>query len=143
MDIHDRERIRERMAIYANAIDSKDYEGIAGCFTADAAVTYAGYAEALRGADAIIAHMRRALEPLDAMQHIFGNLVIVLAGDTAKLTCDILAQHIRHGVPGGESYLVGGKYEVALRLADGEWRFEALSARTLWGTGNRELLPKM
>ena len=38
--------------------------------------------------------------------------------------------------------MAGGKYAVTLRKADDEWRFEAISARTLWGTGNRELLPR-
>ena len=44
----DREQIQELTAIYASAIDRKDYEAIADCFAPDAAVIYTGYSEELK-----------------------------------------------------------------------------------------------
>ena len=142
MTMTDRDQIQERMARYANAIDAKDYGGIAACFLPGATVDYAGFTQPLQGIDPIITHMRHSLEPLDAMQHIFGNFIIDIAGDAARLTCDILAQHIRQGLQGGDSFMAGGKYDVRLRKVDGNWKFETISARTVWGSGNRDLLPK-
>lgn len=137
-----RDLIQERMAHYAAAIDTKDYGGIADCFFPDATVDYAGFTRPLQGIDPIIAHMRDSLAPLDAMQHIFSNFIIDISGTEARLTCDILAQHIRQGLPGGDSFMAGGKYDVRLRKVGGDWKFTTIAATTVWSSGNRSLLPK-
>ena len=137
----DRVQIEELMARYANALDRRDYEAIAACFAPDAVVEYAGFSHKLSGRAAITDHMMLALGPLDATQHLFANFIIDVAGESARLTCDILGQHIRHGAPGGESYLSGGKYDVVLARATEGWQFARLSAQSLWGVGNRGILP--
>ncbi len=134
----DYELIRELTARYAGAIDAKDYTAIAACFSPDARVIYAGYSEELQGEDAILAHMRRALELMDVTQHLFANFIVDVAGDEAAMTCDILAQHLH----GGETFLAGGKYETRLVKADTGWKFTRISARTVWSSGNRDMLPK-
>ncbi|MDG2003250.1 MAG: nuclear transport factor 2 family protein [Novosphingobium sp.] len=110
----DREAIQELTAIYAGAIDRKDYAAIPGCFALNSAVIYAGYSEELIGHAAIVDHMRLALDPLDVTQHMFANFVIDIDGDTATMACDILAQHVRDG----ETYMAGGKYDVRLARID-------------------------
>ena len=134
----DREQIEELTASYAGAIDGKDYTAIADCFAPDATVVYAGYSEDLTGHAAIVEHMRLALDPLDATQHLFANFIIDIDGDAARMTCDILAQHLC----GGESYLVGGKYDVRLTKLGGSWKFARISARTVWSSGKRDMLPR-
>jgi len=134
----DREQVQELTAIYAGAIDRKDYEAIADCFAPDPAVIYAGYSEELKGHTAIIDHMRLALDPIDVTQHLFANFVIDIEGNAAGLTCDILAQHVHTG----ENYLAGGKYDVRLAKIGGSWKFSRISARTVWSSGNRDMLPK-
>lgn len=133
----DREQIQELTAIYASAIDGKDYEGIAGCFAPDAVVSYAGYSDELKGHAAITDHMRLALDPMDVTQHLFANFIIDIEGDAAGMTCDILAQHVRNG----ENYLAGGKYDVRLAKLGGSWKFSRISASTVWSSGNRDMLP--
>lgn len=133
----DYELIRELTARYAGAIDAKDYTAIAAFFTSDACVVYAGYSDELQGIEAILAHMRRALEPMDVTQHLFTNFIIDIAGDAAEMTCDILAQHLH----GGETFLAGGKYAVSLVRQASDWRFARISARTVWSIGNRDMLP--
>lgn len=134
----DRDQVQELTAIYASAIDRKDYEGIAGCFATDAVVSYAGYSKELKGHTAITDHMRLALDPMDVTQHLFANFIIDIDGDKAKLTCDILAQHLRNG----ENYLAGGKYDVRLAKVGRSWKFSRISASTVWSSGNRDMLPK-
>jgi ketosteroid isomerase-like protein len=134
----DRDQIQELTAIYAGAIDRKDYDAIAECFAGDAAVIYAGYSEELKGHAAIVDHMRLALDLMDVTQHLFANFIIDIDGEAAGMTCDILAQHVRNG----ENYLAGGKYDVRLAKLRGSWKFSRISASTVWSAGNREMLPK-
>jgi ketosteroid isomerase-like protein len=139
----DREQIEELTAIYADALDRKDYSAVRDCFTPDAVVSYAGYSRELRGQPAIVQHMRLALQPLDATQHFFANFMIEIEGNAACLACDVLAQHVRRGFPDGETFLAGGKYHAELAKSEGRWRFSRIAARTQWSDGNRDLLPRV
>jgi len=134
----DYEQICELTAIYAGAIDRKDYDAIADCFAPDAGVIYTGFSEELRGAEAIMAHMHLALESMDATQHLFTNFIIDIAGDAGVMTCDILAQHLH----GGETFLAGGKYDTRVAKVAGGWKFSRISGTTVWSLGNRDMLPR-
>lgn len=137
----DRTQIEELMARYASAIDAKQYDEIASCFAADATAQYPGFSGLLKGTSDIVAHMRLALDALDATQHLFTNFIIDIEDDSARLSCEILAQHVRRGVRGGETYLAGGHYKVELRRIAGQWKIVNLLAQSRWGAGDRELLP--
>ena len=138
----ERDQIQELMACYANAIDAKDYDAISDCFAIGARAEYAGFTEPLEGPEAITAHVRRAVEPLAATQHMFGNFIIDIDADQARLTCDIIAQHVRQESGGTENFLAGGKYRVEARKQGGRWSFTLVSARTVWTDGNRNILPR-
>lgn len=141
MYLTDREAIIELMATYANALDTKNYDEISACFFDDATADYVGFTDPLVGADEILPHMRRSLDPLDASQHLFSNFIVSIDGDSAKLRCDILAQHIRKGSEGPNSFMAGGKYEVILIKADSRWKFRSITARSSWSQGDRTMLP--
>lgn len=130
------------MARYAGAIDAKDYAGIGACFTDDAEASYSSFSEPLEGREAILAHMRRALEPLATTQHIFGNFIVDVEGDGARASCAIIAQHLGSGDASEAHYLSGGQYSLTLRKQDGEWRIARASAREVWSMGDRSLLPQ-
>jgi ketosteroid isomerase-like protein len=133
----DHDEIRQLMAVYADAIDAKDYDAITACFTPDAITVYAGYSDTLRGPAEIEAHMRRALDQLDASQHLLTNFIIDVDEDNGLLRCDILAQHVRQN----ERFLAGGKYCVEIRRIAGNWKIARLTARTIWSEGDRAMLP--
>ena len=130
------------MAVYAGALDCKDYDRIAACFLPDAAVEYGGFSGKTEGLTAIVEHMKLALGPLDVTQHLFANFIIDIEGNNARLTCDTIAQHVLRGAPGGDTYLAGGRYDVLLEKLGGEWRFAHIFAKSVWGDGNRDMLPK-
>jgi uncharacterized protein (TIGR02246 family) len=139
----DWEQICELMATYANAIDAKDYAGIADCFTDDASATYGDFSETLQGRAAITAHMERSLAPLDATHHVFGNFIVDAEGDAGRLSASIIARHERRGAPGGDSYLAGNRYKVEVRRAAGAWKIaQAAVGPVMWSEGNRDLLPR-
>jgi ketosteroid isomerase-like protein len=134
----DYDELQQLMATYAYSIDTRDYDSLAACFMADATTVYAGHSDVLTGHDQILAHMKRALDPLDVTQHLFTNFIIDIQGETGTLKCDILAQHVCRG----ERYLAGGKYNVEVRRSAGKWKIARVSARSVWSDGNRALLPK-
>jgi len=139
----DREAIQQLMATYAFAIDAKDYAGITACFTDDAAVEYAGHSHRVTGRAAIADLMERQLAPLDVTQHMFTNFIIQVECDKGQVRCDMLAQHIRRGVPGGEKYMAGGQYSAEVRRTPGGWKIARIAARTLWSEGNPNLLSRV
>lgn len=131
------EAIRKLIAQYARAIDVKDFAAIAACFWPDALFTYEH--QPLHGRDQIVGLMRDALEPLEGTQHLFMNFIIDLDGDTARVTFDGLAQHWRPGIPGGTTFMAGGKYEVRARCENGVWKIAAAAAGAVWSAGNPAL----
>lgn len=137
----DHEAIRQLVAVYAKAIDTKDYAGIAACFTPDAVVDYGEAGPKLQGRAAIADLMRSALAPLDLTQHLFANFIIRLDGDAGAFEADVLAQHLRRGEPGGETLLVGARYEVRLARGPEGWLMAHVFERIIWADGNRALVP--
>lgn len=141
MTADDKEDIRELTALYARAIDTRDYDGIAACFADDAVAQYNGFSLVLTGRDEITAHMRKCLDPLEATQHMFTNFIIRGDSVAAQLNCDIIAQHVQGADGQRQTYLAGGRYTVELRKDAGQWRFARLGAQSVWSMGSRELLP--
>jgi ketosteroid isomerase-like protein len=137
----DWQQIQELLSRYAQTLDGRDYPGIADCFTSDAVADYPGFAAPLKGQEQILAHMRRALEPLAVTQHMYSNFIIDVDGDAAHLTCDILAQHVRGKGAAAETYLAGGKYTVDARRTATGWKMSHVAATSEWGIGDRSLLP--
>jgi 3-phenylpropionate/cinnamic acid dioxygenase small subunit len=138
----DWEQIYELLSRYAYTLDNKDYAGIAACFTDDAEADYPGFTDPLKGHDQILAHMRKALEPLEVTQHTYSNFIIETEADTGRLTCDIIAQHVHGRGPDAQTYLAGGKYRVEVRREGGAWKMSKVAARNVWGVGERGVLPK-
>ncbi len=140
--MNDREAVRQRMAVYARALDDRDYQRLAGCFAEDAEVEYVGFSPLMKGRETIMAHMRKALGPLAVTQHLFGNFIIELNGETASLDCDILAQHLAGTGDERKTFLSGGQYRVRLRREGGRWVFASITACSTWSAGSRDILPR-
>ena len=141
MTLTDREQIQQLVAIYARALDARDYETIADCFALDGFAEFVGFSGPMTGRDAIDAHMKKALGPLAITQHIFTNFIIEIDGDSATLYCDAMGQHVAGTGEDAETFLSGGKYNAEMRRRDGRWQFQKLVAKAVSGTGDREMLP--
>jgi ketosteroid isomerase-like protein len=136
----DREQIQELMAHYAEAIDDKNYDGIATCFARDASAQYAAMPEPIVGNTVIANFMKDILSRLDATTHMFTNFIIEVNGDTARMRAKIIAQHVRKGVPGGDKLLAGGKYDAQIRRLDGKWKLARVRGTSLWHEGNEAIM---
>ncbi|MEL6890621.1 MAG: nuclear transport factor 2 family protein [Actinomycetota bacterium] len=134
----DRDEIVDIAARYTWAIDTRDYGALADVFTPDAYALLGG--EACHGLGAIQDRVARALDPLDASQHLVGSHVVDLGiegnPDRARHRCQFQAQHCREGA----NYIVAGSYsDRFVRTADG-WRIEHRVLDVTWTEGDLSVL---
>lgn len=136
----DRQEIAELCARYTAALDTKDWELLRSCFAAAPAFVHPG--GRLDGWEQILARTSAALAPLTRSQHLLGNILVSVDGDRATSSCYFHAQHVRSGTPGGELYVIAGRYDDTLRRTDDGWRIAERVQTYLWRSGNRAVVAR-
>lgn len=131
----DRQEIFDPCVRYTRALDAKDWELLRNCFIAEAVFVHPG--GRLTGWDAILARTSAALDPLDVTQHLLGNVTCEVDGDVANTLCYFHAQHVRHGTPGGDTYIIAGSYADRTHRTPGGWRIAERVQTYFWREGNR------
>lgn len=139
-ELADRAQIVDAVIAYATAVDTRDWARLGALFTDDACWEYAASGERLCGPDVIVARISASIERFDATHHLNGNHVTALTGDEARHTCYYQAQHVRLGLPGGEKFLAGGRYEDRLRRTAGGWQFTSRRIISVWAEGNPSVI---
>lgn len=130
----DRAAISDLCTRYTTALDTKDWAMLRSCFAPEPVFTHPG--GRLEGFEAILGRTSAALTPLTRTQHLLGNLIATVDRDTARSSCYFHAQHVRTGTPGGELYVIAGRYDDSLvRTPDG-WRITERVQTYLWRSGN-------
>jgi hypothetical protein len=132
--LDDRLAITDLTVAYCWALDTRNWEELDRVFLPDAAAELG--LPAVQGIDAIKATVSRVLTPLDDSQHIVANHQIAVDGDRATCRCYFHAQHIRRGVPGGENFVVAGRYEDDLVRTAAGWRIAQRTLVVMWREGN-------
>lgn len=136
----DQKDVADLCVRYTSALDKRDWQLLESCFTSNPIFVHPG--GRLEGFAAILARTSAALEPLDATQHLLGNVVVTVDGDAATATSYFQAQHVRAGTPGGDTYLIAGSYADSLvRTADG-WRIAERVQAYMWRDGNRAVVAR-
>lgn len=135
-ELADRAAIVDAVIAYATALDTRDWARLGSLFTDDARWEYAGSGERLSGPGAIVARISASLERFDATHHLNGNHVAAVDGGEAEHTCYYQAQHVRRGLPGGEKFLSGGRYDDRLRRTPDGWQFTHRRITSVWSEGN-------
>jgi 3-phenylpropionate/cinnamic acid dioxygenase small subunit len=135
-ELIDRAAIVDAVIAYANSIDTRDWQALGARFTDDACWEYSGSGERLRGPDAILARISTSLQRFDATHHLTGNHLTTVHGDEAEHTCYYQAMHVRLGLPDGEKFLAGGRYDDRLRRTPHGWRFTSRKITSVWSEGN-------
>jgi ketosteroid isomerase-like protein len=137
-ELHDRADIGDRIARLAHAQDEKDWDAVRAAYREDAVYMHPG--GRLEGADAILDRTKRALQSLDASQHLIGSVTVEVDGDMASSLAYFQAQHVRTDTPGGELYTIGGSYsDEWVRTAEG-WRIATRTQTYHWRSGNRAVV---
>lgn len=132
----DRLAIADVLALYCTALDERRWELLADVFTADATCDYGSVGQPA-GVDEIAGAIRRTIGDLDATQHLIGNVTAQVDGDAATASCYLISQHVRRGEPGGETYLIGGRYSDELVRTPAGWRIRFRRLHRMWADGNR------
>ena len=133
-----REDIRDLLVRVALAQDARDWDGLADGFEPDA--VYQHPRGELRGVEAIVDRSRTALSPLDASQHLLGTILVTLEDEEAAAISYFQAQHVGHGTPGGDLYVIAGTYRDRLACSDGRWRISHRSQEYTWRDGNPDVI---
>lgn len=136
----DRQEIAELCIRYTFALDTKDWALLESCFAPQPVFVHPG--GRLEGFPEILGRTSAALTTLTATQHLLGNILVQLDGDRAVCSCYFHAQHVRTGTPGGELYVIAGRYDdTLLRMPDG-WRIAERRQTYLWRSGNRDVVAR-
>jgi hypothetical protein len=135
-ELADQLAITDVLYQYATALDTRDWNLLRACFTADGVADYLEFGGVNEGRDAIVELCGGVLSGLDASQHLIANPRVVLDGDRATASCYFQAQHFLASPAGGNTYLVGGRYDDRLRRTDEGWQIEHRTLHCSWQDGN-------
>jgi 3-phenylpropionate/cinnamic acid dioxygenase small subunit len=120
---------------YATAIDDRDWARLRSCFLPHAVGIYHSD-RTLQGAEEIVETIRTAVTPLSRTQHLVGTFVVDVQGEEASSSCYLHAQHVREGVPGGEKYVIAGRYVDRFARSEDGWRIRERRLDRWWTDGN-------
>lgn len=126
----DTEAIENLLYRYAEALDTRNFDLLATCFSHSATIHLGSFGQ-FAGRGAIVEALGRIVE-LRATQHLITNPVISVAGPSARAASYLLAQHIRMD---GTQFTVGGRYDDELEQIDGSWLITARVLEETWTAG--------
>ncbi|MGY2011557.1 nuclear transport factor 2 family protein [Nocardia gipuzkoensis] len=84
---------------------------------------------------------QQTLGGLAATQHLLANHLVTIDGDQAVCTASFQATHSDSTPLGASLWTLGGSYRFDLQRSGGAWRISGVVMTTVWGDGNRGLLP--
>jgi ketosteroid isomerase-like protein len=125
----DRHAIRDLVTRYACAVDRRDFDAVAACFTPDAETDYTYF----RGPIAVVLEKIRAgVNGFAMTMHVLGNHLAEVRGDEATSETYAVCYHRRPGVPDGAQLVVAMRYlDELVRTTDG-WRIRRRHATVEW-----------
>jgi hypothetical protein len=135
-EVEDRLAITDLLYQYATALDTRDWDLLRATFTEDGIADYLEFGGVNEGRDAIVELCGGVLSGLDASQHLIANPRVTLEGDRATASCYFQAQHFLASPAGGNTYLVGGRYDDRLRRTPEGWQIEHRTLHCEWQDGN-------
>ncbi len=119
----DRIAIMDVMVKYGTSVDAREMDRYRSCFTDDVLVV--GYGpEDMEGADTYLDYVITALENFPATQHMMGNQVVDIDGDTAHARTDVQATHVLKEDPDAIMTLWATYVDDMVRGSDGQWRIK-------------------
>lgn len=142
-DSERRQAVRDAVTRVAHSIDFRRWDALRALYaervTTDYTSLFGGDPQEQPG-DALIDGWRRMLSPLDATQHLLGPVDVRLQADAATAECHVRGYHFKTGAAGGDEWMVAGQWVIELMDRAGVWQITGMTLRTLYQTGNRDLL---
>jgi 3-phenylpropionate/cinnamic acid dioxygenase small subunit len=124
--LEDREAVRDVLVRYALAVDRKQIDRVAACFTPDCdyegALGHGTIGHALRALELAFARYARTM-------HLLGTQAIEVDGDVARAETYCVAHHVR---PDGGHLAVGVRYQDDLVRGPTGWLIRRRIVHTDW-----------
>jgi ketosteroid isomerase-like protein len=118
--VADRIALMDVMLKYAKGVDERDMMLYRSVFAED--VRIVGFArEEIRGADAWMAFVEKALAQYGPTQHMLGPQLAVVNGDAAHCRTDVQALHYMKDKP-DTTLTLWATYESDMQRMNGEWK---------------------
>ena len=134
-EVADRMAIAEVLYRYATALDTRNWDLLRTVFTEDG-VYVMGQRGTLTGVGSIAEKLTEVIGGLRATQHLIGNEVIEVDGDSARCTSYVRAQHYQTGHDtGGNTLDMGGTYVDHLTRTPQGWRITRRVLEITWREG--------
>ena len=134
----DRDAVIETVTRYATALDARDFGLLGAVFTEDVVCEFD--AGAVEGRSALLEMLRSMLGGSGPSQHLLGNHVVEVTGDTARCVSQVRAFSAGVGDASGRTYELFGEYRDELvRTRDG-WRIARRRMHVRHEMGDRAVL---
>jgi hypothetical protein len=130
--ISDRLEITDVLIRYGTALDTRDWELVATCFTVDAILDYDAFGRVTVGQ--FTDQAKGGLGLMPASQHTVTNIAIEVDGDRATCRSYASAMHVRPPAEGNKTYLLGGVYTDILERTPEGWKIANRTFRSSWAT---------
>ncbi|MEM9459046.1 MAG: nuclear transport factor 2 family protein [Myxococcota bacterium] len=133
----------QSLARLLHAIDTRDWAAARRQLGDHVEIDYRslfGGAPQLVDANALIEQWRGMLTPLHSTQHLLGTPCVAIDGERAVVEAPVRGDHVAHGLPDGEQWMVAGMYTAHFERHDDRWVLTSLRLDAHHQTGNRQLL---
>lgn len=114
-----REKIRDRIARVARGEDRRDREILGACFWPEASCDFGIFAGSF---DEYLAWVVPGSPAVVLTQHSLGQILIDMAGDTARAETHVTAYHRVNMGTEERDTIIGGRYLDVLEKRGGDWR---------------------
>ena len=128
----DEREIGRALTRFARAMDDRDWDAARAILTPNATAELG--TGPLAGPDAIIGLIRHYLDGCGPTQHLLGNVLIEVSGDTAESRAYVSDMHLGAGDRKDLSFVTLGEYQDRWQRVDGHWR---LAHRTKLNRGHK------
>ncbi|MEV8436018.1 nuclear transport factor 2 family protein [Actinosynnema sp. NPDC051121] len=133
----DRSTVIDTCTTMVRHADHREWDELAGVFADRVTLDYTsldGGEPVTLAPAAIIDGWRAALGAYAATQHLLGNHLVTIAGDTAVCTADVQATHRKHD---GTLWTLGGSYRFDLVREHGRRLISGIVFTVAWSDGER------
>lgn len=111
--------IQRAIVRMARAMDERDWAALDGILLPDATADLG--MGSIAGREAIVAFIRTFLDDCGPTQHLLGNLLIEVDGETATSRCYVSDMHKGQGEKSHLTFSTLGDYHDTWRKVDGRW----------------------
>lgn len=130
--------IYRRLAEFSRAMDNRDWAALIDLTTDD--ITAELGTGPIQGRDHLVQYLRSFLDDCGPTQHLLGNVLIDVQGDTATSCAYVSDMHVGTGERSQQTFQTLGDYHDQWRRIDGVWRLRHRTKHNRGHIGSYEVL---